>query len=100
MSFYCIGVLLYIIVKVYIFFFYIFQVGFFGKVVGIDYILELVLELVENIKKDSNLVLLLELGQMKFVSGDGRQGFFEDSFYDVIYVGVVVVILFQAVSLY
>lgn len=69
-----------------------------GKAVGIDHIPELVSESVENIKKDSNLASLLESGQMNLVSGDGRQGFPEDSPYDAIHVGAAAATLPQAVS--
>lgn len=79
-------------------FFYTFQVGPSGKAVGIDHIPELVSESVENIKKDSNLASLLESGQMKLVSGDGRQGLPEDSPYDAIHVGAAAATLPQAVS--
>lgn len=71
-------------------------VGPSGKAVGIDHIPELVSESVENIKKDSNLASLLESGQMKLVSGDGRQGFPEDSPYDAIHVGAAAATLPQA----
>ncbi|XP_048736187.2 protein-L-isoaspartate(D-aspartate) O-methyltransferase-like isoform X2 [Ostrea edulis] len=71
-------------------------VGPSGKAVGIDHIPDLVSESIVNIKKDPNLAALLESGQMKFVTGDGRQGYAEDGPYDAIHVGAAAATLPQA----
>ena len=58
-----------------------------GKVIGIDHIPELVEMAINNVKKDANAKKLLENGVMKFIVGDGRQGWSEGAPYDVIHVG-------------
>lgn len=63
------------------------MVGSNGVAVGIDHMEQLVSSSIQNIKKDENLTNLLEKGQMKLVSGDGRQGFPEMAPYDAIHVG-------------
>lgn len=63
------------------------MVGSSGMAVGIDHIDQLVQMSVANVKKDSNLARLLETGQLKLVTGDGRQGHKSDAPYDAIHVG-------------
>lgn len=63
------------------------MVGDTGKAVGIDHIDELIKESTVNVKKDPLTAKLLESGQLKFVVGDGRQGYPEDGPYDAIHVG-------------
>jgi protein-L-isoaspartate(D-aspartate) O-methyltransferase len=75
------------------------KVGPSGRAVGIDHIPDLVSESIVNIKKDRDLAALLESGQMKFVTGDGRQGYEEDGPYDAIHVGAAAATLPQAVSM-
>ncbi|XP_076441817.1 protein-L-isoaspartate(D-aspartate) O-methyltransferase-like isoform X2 [Babylonia areolata] len=62
-------------------------VGEKGKAVGIEHIDELVKESVGNMKKTSLTSRLLETGQLKFVVGDGREGYAPDAPYDAIHVG-------------
>ena len=66
---------------------------------GIDHMEQLVNGSIENIKKDANLTSMLEKGQMKLVTGDGRQGFPELAPYDAIHVGAAAPQIPQAVSL-
>ncbi|XP_078261652.1 protein-L-isoaspartate(D-aspartate) O-methyltransferase [Rhinoraja longicauda] len=61
------------------------MVGPNGKVVGIEHIKELVNDSTANVKKDDPS--LLTSGRVKFVVGDGRQGYPEQEPYDAIHVG-------------
>lgn len=65
--------------------------------VGIDHIDQLVQMSVANVKKDPNLARLLETGQLKLVTGDGRQGHKSDAPYDAIHVGAAAAQLPEAV---
>ena len=73
------------------------QVGPSGRAVGIDHIPELVEDSVKNVKKDPELVKLMDSGQMKLVAGDGRKGYEQDGPYDAIHVGAAAAILPQPV---
>ncbi|XP_072907577.1 protein-L-isoaspartate(D-aspartate) O-methyltransferase isoform X2 [Hemitrygon akajei] len=61
------------------------MVGPSGRVVGIEHIRELVNDATTNVKKDD--ASLLSSGRVKFVVGDGRQGYPEEAPYDAIHVG-------------
>lgn len=69
--------------------------GYGGKVVGIEHVDELVDWSKENLIKDG-VGKALEDGDVKVVSGDGRQGLVEDGPYDVIHVGAASPTLPQA----
>ncbi|KAL4238427.1 Protein-L-isoaspartate(D-aspartate) O-methyltransferase [Mactra antiquata] len=71
------------------------MVGSSGKAIGIDHIKELVDGSRDNIKKDSNLVPLLESGQITLVTGDGRKGYEPEAPYDAIHVGAAAPVLPQ-----
>lgn len=73
------------------------QVGESGKAVGVEHIEELVNESMANVKKSRATAELLERGQLKFVAGDGRQGYEPDAPYDAIHVGAAAPILPDAV---
>jgi len=62
-------------------------VGPAGKVVGIDHIQPLVDMANANTAKSEEGKKMLESGQVKFVTGDGRKGWKEDAPYDAIHVG-------------
>jgi len=62
-------------------------VGPAGKVVGIDHIQPLVDMANANMAKSEEGKKMLESGQVKFVTGDGRKGWKEDAPYDAIHVG-------------
>lgn len=62
-------------------------VGPSGKVVGIDHIQPLVDLANANMSKSEEGKKMLESGQVKFVTGDGRKGWEEDAPYDAIHVG-------------
>jgi protein-L-isoaspartate(D-aspartate) O-methyltransferase len=62
-------------------------VGPTGKVVGIDHIQPLVDMSRTNMAKSAEGRKMLESGQVKFVTGDGRKGWKEDAPYDAIHVG-------------
>lgn len=66
---------------------------------GIDHIDELVKESIGNVKKSPLTTKLLEQGQLKFVVGDGRQGYSPDGPYDAIHVGAAAPLLPEAVSI-
>lgn len=66
---------------------------------GIDHIDELVNESIANVRKANLTAKLLEKGQLKFVVGDGRQGFEAEGPYDAIHVGAAAPTLPEAVSL-
>ncbi|PPQ71727.1 hypothetical protein CVT26_007637 [Gymnopilus dilepis] len=61
-------------------------VGPGGQVVGIDHIPELVSTSIENLKKDGKGEAL-DRGEIKMITGDGRQGYAADGPYDAIHVG-------------
>ena len=63
------------------------QVGENGVAVGIDHIDELVSDSINNIRKDPNLVALMDSGRLKLVVGDGRKGHPPEGPYDAIHVG-------------
>ena len=65
---------------------------------GIDHIDDLVQESVGNVNKAPLTAKLLELGQLKFVVGDGRLGHSPDGPYDAIHVGAAAPVLPEAVS--
>ncbi|XP_025105229.1 protein-L-isoaspartate(D-aspartate) O-methyltransferase-like isoform X2 [Pomacea canaliculata] len=69
------------------------MVGESGKAVGVEHIEELVNESMANVKKSRATAQLLERGQLKFVAGDGRQGYEPDAPYDAIHVGAAAPIL-------
>ena len=71
-----------------------------GKAVGIDHIPEIVEDSIKNVKKDAAVGKLLETGQIKLVTGDGRQGYAPDGPYDAIHVGAAAPTLPQAVSIH
>ncbi|XP_077675013.1 protein-L-isoaspartate(D-aspartate) O-methyltransferase-like isoform X2 [Eretmochelys imbricata] len=56
-----------------------------GKAVGIEHIEELVHESIRNVREDDPT--LLTSGRVKFLVGDGRQGYPEEAPYDAIHVG-------------
>nr|XP_048709293.1 protein-L-isoaspartate(D-aspartate) O-methyltransferase-like isoform X2 [Caretta caretta] len=56
-----------------------------GKAVGIEHIEELVRESIRNVREDDPT--LLTSGRVKFLVGDGRQGYPEEAPYDAIHVG-------------
>lgn len=56
-----------------------------GKVIGIEHISELVERAEENVRKEN--AVLLDSGILKFVNGDGRDGYTEEGPYDAIHVG-------------
>jgi len=58
-----------------------------GAVVGIDHITELVEMAKENASKSEEGRNFFRTGGMKFVKGDGRQGYAESAPYDAIHVG-------------
>ncbi|XP_067414089.1 protein-L-isoaspartate(D-aspartate) O-methyltransferase-like isoform X2 [Emydura macquarii macquarii] len=60
-----------------------------GKAVGIEHIEELVHESIRNVRKDDPT--LLTSGRVKFLVGDGRQGYPEEAPYDAIHVGAAAV---------
>lgn len=62
-------------------------VGPTGKVVGIDHIQPLVDMANANMAKSEGGKKMLESGQVRFVTGDGRKGWKEDAPYDAIHVG-------------
>ncbi|KAJ4347667.1 hypothetical protein N0V95_005210 [Ascochyta clinopodiicola] len=62
-------------------------VGPSGRVVGIDHIQPLVDMANTNMAKSDEGRKMLESGQVKFVTGDGRKGWKEDAPYDAIHVG-------------
>ena len=66
---------------------------------GIDHIDDLVKESIGNVKKSPVTAKLLEQGQLKFVVGDGRQGYSPDGPYDAIHVGAAAPVLPEAVSI-
>ena len=55
--------------------------------VGIDHIDELVSDSINNIRKDPNLIALMDSGRLKLVVGDGRKGHPPEGPYDAIHVG-------------
>ncbi|XP_027687292.1 protein-L-isoaspartate(D-aspartate) O-methyltransferase isoform X3 [Chelonia mydas] len=61
------------------------MVGSTGKAVGIEHIEELVRESIRNVREDDPT--LLTSGRVKFLVGDGRQGYPEEAPYDAIHVG-------------
>ncbi|XP_038660984.1 protein-L-isoaspartate(D-aspartate) O-methyltransferase isoform X2 [Scyliorhinus canicula] len=61
------------------------MVGPSGSVVGIEHIKELVNDSINNVKKDDPS--LLSSGRIKFLVGDGRQGYPEEAPFDAIHVG-------------
>jgi protein-L-isoaspartate(D-aspartate) O-methyltransferase len=65
-----------------------------GKVIGIDHINELVELSERNVRKHN--ADLLDNGQIKFVTGDGRQGYQKEAPYDAIHVGAAAPTLPQA----
>ncbi|KAH8727060.1 protein-L-isoaspartate O-methyltransferase [Phaeosphaeriaceae sp. PMI808] len=62
-------------------------VGPSGSVIGIDHIQPLVDMSTANMKKSEDGRRMLESGQVKFVTGDGRKGWIEGAPYDAIHVG-------------
>jgi protein-L-isoaspartate(D-aspartate) O-methyltransferase len=62
-------------------------VGPHGSVVGIDHIQPLVDMCNRNMAKSEEGRRMLNSGQVKFVTGDGRKGWKEDAPYDAIHVG-------------
>ncbi len=62
-------------------------VGPSGKVVGIDHIQPLVDLANSNMAKSEEGRKMLDSGQVKFVTGDGRKGWKDDAPYDAIHVG-------------
>lgn len=63
------------------------MVGTTGIAVGIDHIEDLIQDSIKNINKDPNLTRLLDTGQLKLVTGDGRLGHETEAPYDAIHVG-------------
>eukprot|EP00062_Callorhinchus_milii_P020966 gi/632977195/ref/XP_007905213.1/ PREDICTED: protein-L-isoaspartate(D-aspartate) O-methyltransferase-like [Callorhinchus milii] len=61
------------------------MVGPIGKVVGVEYIEELVNISIKNVKSDN--ASLLSSGRAKLIAGDGWLGYLEDAPYDAIHVG-------------
>ncbi|XP_060079528.1 protein-L-isoaspartate(D-aspartate) O-methyltransferase-like isoform X1 [Ylistrum balloti] len=72
------------------------MVGKSGMAVGIDHMEQLVSMSVDNVNKDPAIGQLLETGQMKLVTGDGRQGYTQDGPFDAIHVGAAAPKLPQA----
>ncbi|XP_060687716.1 protein-L-isoaspartate(D-aspartate) O-methyltransferase isoform X2 [Hemiscyllium ocellatum] len=70
------------------------MVGPSGRVVGIEHIKELVNDSINNVKKDDPT--LLSSGRIKFLVGDGRQGYPEEAPYDAIHVGAAASMVPQA----
>ncbi|KAI4260889.1 MAG: hypothetical protein LQ352_000044 [Teloschistes flavicans] len=62
-------------------------VGSEGKVIGIDHIQGLVDLATNNMQKSEAGRSLLSSGKVRFVKGDGREGFREEGPYDAIHVG-------------
>lgn len=62
-------------------------VGPHGTVVGIDHIQPLVDLAKKNMAKSEEGRKMLDSGQVRFVTGDGRKGWREDAPYDAIHVG-------------
>lgn len=67
---------------------------YFSVAVGIDHIPELVELSRQNVNKENSD--LLTLGQVQFVTGDGRQGYPDMGPYDAIHVGAAAPVLPQA----
>ncbi|KAL0267574.1 UNVERIFIED_CONTAM: hypothetical protein PYX00_009808 [Menopon gallinae] len=65
-----------------------------GRAVGIDHIPELIQTSIDNVKHDQPG--LLESGRVKFIVGDGRQGYAEDAPYNAIHVGAAAPVLPEA----
>lgn len=74
-----------------------YMVGATGKVVGIDHIPELVESSIKNIKK-GNSELLQDGGNLKMVTGDGREGYLPGAPYDAIHVGAAAPVLPHALT--
>jgi len=70
------------------------MVGESGKVVGIDHVDELIEWSTDNLNKDKPE--LLQTGRVKFIVGDGRQGYAADGPYNAIHVGAAAPTLPQA----
>jgi protein-L-isoaspartate(D-aspartate) O-methyltransferase len=62
-------------------------VGPSGNVIGIDHIQPLVDLSIANMSKGEEGRRMLEEGQVRFVTGDGRKGYKEGAPYDAIHVG-------------
>jgi protein-L-isoaspartate(D-aspartate) O-methyltransferase len=62
-------------------------VGHSGSVIGIDHIQPLVDLSTSNMQKSENGRRMLDSGQVKFVTGDGRKGWTEGAPYAAIHVG-------------
>ncbi|KAL5116785.1 hypothetical protein ACEQ8H_005266 [Pleosporales sp. CAS-2024a] len=62
-------------------------VGPTGTVVGIDHIQALVDMSMANLRKSEAGRLMLDSGQVRFVTGDGRKGYKQGAPYDAIHVG-------------
>ena len=73
-------------------------VGPSGKVVGIDHIQPLIEISTSNMAKSEAGRKMLESGQVKFVTGDGRKGWKEDGPYDAIHVGAAAAVLHEALT--
>lgn len=61
------------------------MVGDSGKIVGVEHIPQLCDLSIQNIKKSYSH--LLENGQLKIITGDGRHGYHDDAPFDCIHVG-------------
>ncbi|XP_068109488.1 protein-L-isoaspartate(D-aspartate) O-methyltransferase-like isoform X2 [Hyperolius riggenbachi] len=70
------------------------MVGPTGKVIGIDHIDQLVQDSMRNVQKDDPT--LLSSGRIRFVVGDGRNGYPEGGPYDAIHVGAAAATVPQA----
>jgi len=70
------------------------MVGCQGRVVGIDHVDQLIRWSTDNVNKDKPD--LLNSGRVKFVVGDGRQGYAQDGPYNAIHVGAAAPTLPQA----
>lgn len=73
-------------------------VGPSGSVVGIDHIQQLVDMANTNMSKSAEGRQMLESGKVKFVLGDGREGWAEDAPYDAIHVGAAAAEHHQALT--
>ena len=70
------------------------MVGESGKVVGIDHVDDLIKWATDNVNRDHPE--LLKSGRIKFVVGDGRQGYGQEGPYNAIHVGAAAPTLPQA----
>lgn len=62
--------------------------GTTGRVIGIDHVPQLIQKSIETVKR--NFGFLLETKRLRFIIGDGTQGFLKGSPYDVIHIGAAI----------